>query len=206
MFRFICSLSLLLAAPLPLYAMTLDLGLAANENSMVISDHDSNDVAEISSDLTFYPTLSLKSEHNYFSDSNWGYFYELSTSTLHLDKQGDPPTDVGTSINGTYSHLTPTLFYSFGDSNDFNTQVGIGIGLGYLDIEGDFLTDKQQPVTKQRVNGSGLGFSVGVYFEAEAGNWITRINGYGPVVDIGAYTYQYIDVTISLAYRFYFEL
>ncbi len=194
---------------LPAFAMTLDLGIAANENSMLISNQDLTDVAEVNSDMTFYPTVSLKSDHAHFDNSNWGYFYEFAASTFYLNKQGDPePVNMGTALEGYYAHFTPTLFYSFGDEDDrdFNTQVGIGVGLGYLDIHGDFLTDKLPPVTTQNVNSSGLGFSVGVYFEAEAGNWITRINGYGPVVDIGAYTYQYIDVTMSLSYRFRFDL
>ena len=195
--------------PLPVQAITLDLGIAANENSMIISNQDLSDIAEISSGLTFSPTISLKSDYVFFDKSQWGYFYELSYNTLHLDKQGSPESvDVGTAIDGTYAHFTPTIFYRLGDpaASDFMAQAGLGIGVGYLDIHGNFITDKVYQASKIDMDGSGFGFSVGLYFEAQSGNWITRINGYGPVIDIGPNTYQYIDVTISLSYRFYFEL
>jgi len=194
------------------HAFTLETGLAASNLSLVSKSDADVTVGEIKTDARLLPSLSLKTNEYYIQNSNWGYFFEWGLWKFTVDKQGVPiPVDIGTRIDGHYSYITPTLYYRFGDtdrkSDGWKTSIGIGLGLGYLRLQGTMLNNLETVPTLNQVNDSSFGASTGFYMEVEKGNWFSRISNFGPVIQTEQFKYEFFNLSwILLGYRFNIDL
>ena len=81
---------------------------------------------------------------------------------------------------------------------------GVGVGVGYLNMHGNFRVTKHSRADywdKKDVNVNGFGMAVGVFFEIAKGNHFITAQGFGPVVSDDNYKYQEENIEIMYRYR-----
>lgn len=126
-------------------AVQLALGASLDRSFVDIKNKsDDETLAEMKSKAGFFPTLSLNFEPNYlFDDSHWGYQFQFDASLFEVDRQviaGEAVKDLGTSMTGYSFSVVPSIFYHFKKANTqgWHFKSGLGVGVGYLNIKGDF--------------------------------------------------------------------
>jgi len=110
------------------------------------------------------------------------------------------------SVRGYYAYLTPMLSYRFGDkfsmeSPNWMTTVGIGLGIGYLNVRGEAITTGATPQVRKRINDSGFGLSTGVFLEVMKHGWFVRLNNFGPILSNSNFKLDFRDNSITLGKR-----
>jgi hypothetical protein len=175
----------------PTSAGEIFIGFTAQQSTLFIADEDTqSDLAEMESNLYYSPTLSVRSENNYFRDnSNWGYFLEFNTGFYIVNRQvvNGNTVNLNTSLSGQYWDLTPTIFYNFGGKKQENWafKTGLGVGVGYLSVSGNAVLTEQAGQPLVSYDDDGYGFTVGVFLEAIKNDWFLQIKTYGPDLVIG---------------------
>ncbi len=177
---------------------TLRAGVGSQEDSGVMVD-----------DTSIVPVYSVRFDERYIGDSRWGYYVEFMNSYFEVDKQriGGNLVDRDTSVLGFYGHLTPVLFYRFGDryltqSNNWNYTVGFGIGLGYLRMRGTMEMTELNPSEVRDLDIEGFGLSSGIVLEAAKGRWFGRLSNFSPTIEAGDTSYTLDDTSLTIGYRF----
>ncbi|MGR5149477.1 hypothetical protein ACQKP8_23395 [Photobacterium alginatilyticum] len=196
-----------------LLAAEVAIGIQATINSIDIQDPADSErtIARMTSDITYFPTVSLLSDEYYFSkDSNVGVQMQFEWSIFKADKQevgeNDTGIDLGTSISGYALSGVPVLFYHFNrhNPNEWNLKLGTGLGLGYLKLKGDYqITDVTHPDygEKKQANMDEVGLAVGVYLEANKGNHIISVYTFSPVTQSGNSHFEEYNFFLSYKYR-----
>ncbi len=196
-----------------LLAAEVAIGIQATMNSIDIQESKDNEktIARMTSDIKYYPTVSLLSDEYYFSkDSNVGVQLQFDWSIFKVDKQevggNDTGIDLGTSISGYALSGVPVLFYHFNrhNRNEWNVKLGTGLGLGYLKLKGDYqITDVTHPdySKKKQVSMDGVGLAVGVYLEANKGNHVISVYNFSPVTQSGNSQLEEYNFFLSYKYR-----
>ena len=160
------------------------IGIKVNSIDFDVYNKNSTDPnGTLSEDFSLSPIFVLGSPYKYIQDSNWGNFMEYSFSGFKLNQQvvNDELVDLGTSVDGYYVFVTPTIFYSFDEKylNKNNRQkliAGLGIGLGYLKADGDIIfTETTQELLAIDISGAALAISM--FIDYRFGNFVTRISG-----------------------------
>ena len=159
------------------------------------------DISEPHSNEELELVLSVKSFDNYFENTSFGYFIELGLGTYTVDKAtGNYSTS---QANGEYWYLTPTLFYDFAKAgnNDWSLKVGLGLGAGYLTIDGSIIMDAPG-VPSRSVDGYNYNVSVGIFLAYEYKNWVVQFKEYTPSASIEGIDFIVELPTFMIGYRF----
>ncbi len=195
---------------MPASAGEIFLGISAQQSTLYISDKDTlTEFAIMESSLHFLPTLIARSKNNYFTDNTyWGFFLEFNIGYYDLDRQitNKNIVNLNTNISGFFWDLTPTLFYNFGskEKEKWAFKTGIGIGIGYLSVEGTVvLTEKTgQPLVTY--DDDGYGYTVGAFIEITKNDWVYQVKMFGPSLIVGDTDFQLGNINITLMRAFNF--
>lgn len=197
-------------------AYEIYLGIEAGEKAVWVEDtrRGFDEIAKVEEGLAYYPSVAFRSGSSYFStNSKWGYHFQLDTSVFHLNKQlphnGEDPVNFGTRLKGYSLYAVPVVYYHFnrGDSKNWQYKAGIGVGLGYLRLQGNFqITDPGHPQSGQliSVNTDGFGMAVGVHIEAAFDRHYILAQNYGPTLEHSSFEYLQHNVIIAYRYGFTF--
>lgn len=175
-------------------ALTFDLGVSFSQPVLDYKDNNDNILAQNAAPTAIWPSVSLQSRERYFGESNWGYSISAMAWYFSMNKQKvkDEVVDFGTSVEGYYAYLTPTLYYRFGDkhimesSDKWNWTLGIGLGIGLLVADGTTYTNYASTKTTENIHVSGEHTTVssGFIIEAVKNRWFIRFSSYGPEIEI----------------------
>lgn len=192
------------------------LGMEATTKSLWVEDTDygTDEIARMDGGLNYYPSVSARSESIYFDHGgNWGYHYQFDFSQYEINTQEilglSDPVDLGTRVKGSAFYAVPVGYYHFkkGQSDQWQYKAGLGIGVGYLTVSGDYQVTDSNHINYgevKTVNVTGVDMAVGVYFEAFKGNHVVVIQNYAPTLESAGYQYMLHNVVI--AYRYAFEI
>ncbi len=201
--------SVLMCLSFSSHALNIAIGGSVGTDSIwVYSGDGTDDIAIVEDEFDYYPFVSLKTDSNYFGEkSGWGYDLELSGSVFDLNKQSVSGNSVslGTGIRGVSVYLIPHLYYHFNrfTDNGWSSKVGIGVGVGYLNLKGTFqVTDPNNPKYNdiESVNTKGLGNAGGLFIEISKGKHSVLMENYAPDIDDERYSYMHSDYSISYRY------
>lgn len=209
-----CLTAFYLLTPSSAHALSFDFAVSISQPSLKLKSTANNAVlGELVDKTAIWPSVALKLDEQYFGDSNFGYTAEMMLWYMRLDRQkvGKQEVNLGTSANGYFAYLTPTLYYRFGDrysmeSPDWMTTVGIGLGVGYLNVRGTMVTTAVTPQSTVPINVSGLGLSTGLFFEVMKERWFFRFTSFGPALNNGSLNLELRDNSIKIGRRFEFDL
>ncbi|MDX8404283.1 MAG: hypothetical protein R8K54_07745 [Mariprofundaceae bacterium] len=207
-------LACLLFMPSVTHALTLDLGVSISQPSLKIKSASNDTVlAEMVDKASIWPSVALKTKERYFGDSNFGYTAEVMAWYMKLNQQkvGGEEVSLGTSVRGYFAYLTPTLYYRFGDkygmeSSGWMTTIGLGVGVGYLNVKGTMITTGTNPNRLERVDDVGFGASTGLFVEIMKNKWFLRLTNFGPILNSGSLNLELRDNSIKFGRRFNFDL
>jgi hypothetical protein len=127
-----------------------------------------------------------------------------------------PTEDVGTSLDGYATYVTPALNL-LGEAKSkgwFDAgRLGIGFGVGYLRAEGDILLNHPKAGTKEPVTDPELRridldewtASFVLFMEARRGSLTYSFSIAGPV-SFGEYETEYFDVSLAVSWSWYRQL
>ena len=113
-------------------------------------------------------------------------------------------TNLGTSVNGVFAYLTPTLFYNFGTKR-LHAQagdafrIGVGLGIGYLSTSGS-LQFTETTGAEHTFDESSFGAAYNLLLEYRSGRLVSRLKASGPTINGGDYQYSLSDTYISIGY------
>ncbi|RME62620.1 MAG: hypothetical protein D6778_10900 [Nitrospirae bacterium] len=182
--------SFLFVCPHTVSAWTFDVGLSLSSASLQIQSSDDETLGEMVSRTSVWPGISIGSRERYFGDSKFGYSVFFFAWFMEMDKQkvDGQELDLGTSVSGYFAYLTPTISYRFGDrysmeSPNWMMTVGLGLGLGYLYVNGDIIATRLNPPQRQSLHEGGFGLSSGIFAEIIKKRWFLRFTNFGPILD-----------------------
>lgn len=196
-----------------LLAAEVAIGMQATINSIDIQDLADSErtIAQMTSDVKYFPTISLLSDEYYFSkESNFGIHLQFDWSIFKADKQelgeNNAGIDLGTSISGYALSGVPVVFYHFNrhNPNEWNVKLGTGVGVGYLKLNGDYqVTDvtHSEYGKKKQASMDEIGLAVGVYLEVNKRNHIISIYNFSPINYTGNSQFEEYNVFLSYKYR-----
>jgi len=197
-------------------AFEFTVGVEVSDKSVWVEDKNrsGNEIAKVSNGIKLRPSFTLRTIPSYFSDSgNWGYHYQIDSSIFKINKQELPGVEdeqnVGTTMKGFSIYAIPVAYYHFNRNQPkkWNYKSGIGIGVGYLKVTGNFqITHDSHPEIGEvkAVNADGFGLAVGIYLEASFGKHVIVIQNYAPFIVDKQYDYQQNNVIIAYRYTFNF--
>jgi len=196
--------------PSAAHALSLDLAVSLSQPSLQVKSTSNNAVLGTLVEKTaLWPSVGLKTKERYFGDSKFGYTAEMMAWYMRLDRQkvGSQEINMGTSARGYFAYLTPTLYYRFGDrysmeSPNWMASIGIGVGVGYLNVKGSIITTGLAPQTREAININGIGLSSGVFFEVLKNRWFFRFTSYGPSLNTGSHNLELRDNAIKIGRSF----
>lgn len=167
-------------------------------------------------DFNYVPLLAFYTPDHYLKpNSNWGWFIELGWKKYHLNYQSYPsnpaldPVNLGTAARGNFFHITPMLFYNWGDryiedNGGQSFKFGVGLGFGYLSARGNVkYTETDNLIHDFDV--SGLGMAVTVMMDYRYNNWYVRAVGGGPAITRGGVEYAIFDFSMDFGYIYTFN-
>jgi hypothetical protein len=199
-----------LLMPATARALSLDLAVSISQPSLKVKSTSNNAVlGTLVSKTALWPSVALKTKEHYFGDSKFGYTAEMMAWYMRLDRQkvGSQEINMGTSARGYFAYLTPTLYYRFGDrysmeSPNWMASIGIGVGVGYLNVKGSIITTSVLPQTRQTININGIGLSSGLFFEIMKNRWFFRFTSFGPSLNTGSHNLELRDNAIKIGRSF----
>jgi len=204
----------LLLLPSNAPALSLDLAVSISRPSLQMKSTTNDAVlGEMVDKASIWPSIALKTRERYFGDSNFGYTAEMMAWYMKMNRQkvGSKEVNLGTSARGYFAYLTPTLYYRFGDkfsmeSPDWMATIGLGVGIGYLNVKGNMITTNTTPSQLQRIDRVGFGTSTGLFIEVMKNRWFFRITNFGPALKNGSINLELRDNSIKIGKRFDFDL
>ncbi len=196
------------------HGATVDLGVNLTRQSLQAEPAGKTEnIGKMEGDFSVWPTILIRSNDAFFTDSHWGYSYEFIAGKFNIDKQEveGEQLDLGTEVEGYYAYLIPMFYYKIGqiDNNErtsWNTTLGLGIGIGYLNLDGDMIMTEVNSNIKKNVSGSGIGMSVGLYIEFDNNDWFIRISNYAPEVEIREFNLMLHNVSMIFGRRIEFDI
>jgi hypothetical protein len=146
--------------------------------------------------------IGASSSFNSFMDSNFGYYNNIAYESFEVNKQVIPRAekqkklDLGTSIDGYTLNVTPIFVYNINFLKSQNIYLGVGLGLGYINLDGDiYMTENtedancansntvdtlKQNCDKNDVSVSEFTYSLGWAFGYEGETFGTKIKRTAP--------------------------
>ena len=177
-------------------------GLTVKQVSLDVFEEGETDPAGILiDDLSFFPEFGVESNINYFPDSSWGYKFVVNLAGFDISKQEVDLDDVDldTSADGYFFYAMPVGLYDFHKQNaDSSLLVGIGVGIGYLNAEGDIILTELDTPVRQDFDFSELTYSTGVFFQYIVEGWSFSTSVAGPEVSDDDFDYNLFDLTFSV--------
>jgi hypothetical protein len=187
-------------------AAKLYISLEVGQQSIEASKTDSQDTAAtLEGDLSVMPSLALSSEVRHFGESSWGYLLELGLGFFDIDDQelDGKQVNLGTGLRGQYLLLTPTLVYVIESKALAENLIGLGVGAGVLNVEGDMVMTELPGQPREDFSGSGIGYSVGIFWRLTTeGDWTFEVKNYAPVVVIDGYELMLHNVILKVGHSF----
>jgi hypothetical protein len=200
---------ILLFTALSLEAFEVLLGINTPIRTVYVHSKGSSDqIVTMEGNPTLEPSLHLRSETNYFNQSNWGYFLSYNFDKYKINRQKDLNGDIrnyGTSIEGKNIFFTPNLHYHFSrNSKGWNKKFGMGIGVGILSLKGSFKSLEAYQSETEQVNITKLGYTIDVFYEFSKKNHFITIQANSTNVSGDKYDYEYQTGGMMYHYRFNF--
>lgn len=147
----------------------------------------------------------------YFSENKrWGYNFELEYSNFHMTKQrtGSRELDLGTEVEGHYWYLRPIGYILSGPipegKPEFSWIGGLGLGLGYIQVEGDIILTEDGSDEHVSIDQRGFGISANLILEAYYWNLVSRLNFGGTVLGDDGAAHDIFEISWDLGYVFRF--
>ncbi|EKO3564839.1 hypothetical protein P0E95_001171 [Vibrio metschnikovii] len=203
-----------LCCSLPVCAIELNLGLQLTTNNIDVRDESDQNIAQMNNKLALSPTVSLLSKGYYLSEqSSLGVQFQLDGNLVKVNRQtlhqNNQLTNLDTKISGYALYAMPLFFYHFNRHQPEKWQVktGIGIGLGYLNLSGNYqITQPLHPEfgETKNIKLSEFGQAVGVYLEIKKGKHAFLLYNFSPYVNNSNYQFQ--EHNAVLAYRYTINL
>lgn len=153
-------------------------------------------------------SLSVKSLDKYWGGSSIGYYFEFGIDTYDVERHDEwglvTKQIIKTSTSGEYLYITPTVFYNFARnrSSDWSLKVGVGIGFGYLSLDGTIIVNRQSGPSIESVHGSDLSYSTGVIFRFEYKNLFIEAKEFKPTGKIDGLDLELQLPVFTVGYRF----
>lgn len=189
---------------------TLKLGVGARQSGIKAvrkSDQAEGKIVQHNDEAYF---LSYSTRPYFFSNSNAGMTFVLNVSSFNADEQqlaDDSFVDLGTQASGRFYYIVPTAFYQWGDhaSNGTYTRVGLGLGMGVAEFNGDvLLTSASNERVAFAQNGTSVTFASSLIIESRWRNWGLTLNYAAPIYETDEYEFSVEDVSVNLGYQFVF--
>ncbi len=187
-------------------AWTFDLGVSLSQATLKIQSPDDRTLGQMVSRASLWPSISIGTKERYFGQSKFGYSVSFFAWYMRLDRQrvNGEEVDLGTSAGGYFGYLTPTITYRFGDrysmeSPNWIVTLGLGIGIGYLYVDGDIITTETSPPQRQSLHEGGFGLSSGAFVEVIKKKWFLRLTNFGPILDRDTFklSLEYFSLTFG---------
>jgi len=200
----------------------LDIGVTASQVQLDVEEfEDGSKVSDgtLSTEISYAPFITAGSKYRYFGGTKFGYNIQITFSGFRVDKQDfddDDLEDVGTSAKGYFVYALPVFFYNLGDKVFENgkgksLKFGIGVGVGYLEVEGDIILTNLEDGSQEKhdfdVSTDPIDLAAFVMMDVRYNKWLLRISGGGPWIvnwnDEDGYEFGLFDISMSLAYSFH---
>ena len=216
-FSFLNFFILLICINSPVYSYDLYFGVETASESVEVEEISlgKDIIARLDSGPSLNAAVGIKSDPVYFGKrSQWGYLYQLDFSVFNLSKQTIDDSkiaiDVGTNVEGYSLYALPVVYYHFkkGMEKRWKYKAGIGLGIGYLKLSGDFkITDPAHYAYNQvkDVNLEGFGFSGGIFLEAAMGRHVIVLQNYAPTITDEVYKFSQHNSVLAYRYIYNFE-
>ena len=161
----------------------------------------------LTEDFSYAPFIILGSPYKFLKDSRWGLLMEYNFSGFRLSKQfvTGENVNLGTSVNGYYAFVTPTLFYLFDNAVLADRRrsliAGMGIGIGYLKATGNI---KLTETTNQLfdIDVSGVATAISLFVDYRIGDFMTRLSGDLTTLSEGDFDYDSFAFNLGVSYVF----
>jgi len=194
------------------FAFDIMAGGSINSKYVEVKDKEfgNESIAKLTSGFKLWPSLGLRTGYSYFTkNTNWMYFYELDWAIFNMESQEvtDEVVDLDTSIIGYSLFAVPTAAYNFskGSSNKWGYKVGVGLGISYIRMVGNFrVTNDKHPEFGQKRNFDidSIGSAFGIFFEASKNRHSIVLQNFGPSTDNGEYQFEQMNFYLMYRYRF----
>ncbi len=200
--------------PSKVHALSLDLAASLSQPELQLkSATDDRVLGTMVGRSTLWPSVTLKTRERYFGGSHFGYSASAMAWYMRMNQQrtGGRVVNLGTSARGYFAYLTPTFYYRFGDrysmeSPNWMGSIGIGAGLGYLNVKGNMVTTETAPTRLEPINYVGVGVSTGLFLEILKKKWFFRVANYGPMLNSGSLKLELRNTSIKFGRSFEFDL
>lgn len=191
---------------------TLTVGISAKQLDFDYyrNKNDSNPSGSMTEGMYITYLLRAGSPYILSNSKRWGYYFETGISDFSMSRQnvGNREKKLGTSVDGRFWYISPIGFYLFGpapeNKNELSLITGIGVGIGYLDADGDMILTEDGSNDLHKVDANGVDLAINLLIEAHYGKWMTRIYGGGPFLDKGGSTYSIFDFAWDIGYTYTF--
>lgn len=198
---------------MPAWAIDVGLGVSVSATTFTVGDTSGAKIADLQSNLQLGPYIEIASEHNYFGDSPFGYYfyggYSQGESNVSFSGPGSQTKQTNsTPIKSSMTYVGATLLYAFGDKitkidKSFQHTVGMGLGLGHLKAYGTVdaaLTSTGQP---EHIDVSNDGPSVDFYYRyLENNGWFFETRFRNVETHRNDRYYKAADISFSLGRYF----
>ena len=177
-------------------------GFSVREISLDVYEKGATDPEGIlTRDYSLIPEFGIESKVNYFSDSDWGYKFAFNIAPFKVSRQevGLENVDLNTSADGYFFYAMPVLVYDFlKQKSDDHLLLGLGLGIGYLNAEGDIILTESDPQIRNEFEFSEFTGSMGLLLQYITENWSYSVSLYGPEVSDGDYEYNLFDFRFTV--------
>jgi hypothetical protein len=184
------------------YVWNYIVGLSFKEVSLDVYEKGETDSeGTLIEDWSVIPEFGFESKVTYFSDTNWGYKYAFNIAPFEMSRQEVDLENVNlnTSADGYFFYAMPVGVYDFQKHKaDSSLLLGLGVGLGYLNAEGDIIFTESSPQTKHDFKFSEFAVSMGLLFQYITEGWSFGVSLYGPEVSDGEFEYNLYEFGITV--------
>ena len=186
-------------------AITLDVGVSIGSIGFEVKNKNGHLLGEMKEDLgeNIYLATRFKQNDGLW-DTNWGYLMEFGFGSFNIHTQSvdQEIVNFNTDVNGKYLYLTWILYYKHRLKSDAYFSYGLGLGVGYLDAEGDVKLTEEigEPIVD--VNVSDISGSTGFYIEYQREKWFMRLVSIGPRFTEEPYEFGIAATRLIVGHRF----
>lgn len=201
----IFSILLLLFFNSAVCAITLDIGVSLGSIGFEVKNKDGDLLGEMKEDLgeNIYLATRFKQNDGLW-DTNWGYLMEFGFGSFNIHTQSvdKEVVSLDTDVNGKYLYLTWVLYHKHRLKSDAYFSYGLGLGVGYLDADGDVKLTEEAGEPVVDVNVSDFSGSTGFYIEYQREKWFMRLVSYGPRFTEEPYEFGVAESKLIVGRRF----
>jgi len=162
------------------------------------------------SDNEVFLSLSLKLLDRYWGESAWGYYIAFDLDSYETNRADEiglvTKQIINTSISGNYLYATPTIFYNLTRSvtSDWSVKVGLGLGVGYLSMDGTMMVNNPPGPRVEQFDGSDISYSTGIFIRYEYKDMIIQAKEYTPFATIDGFEVELQLPVFTVGYKYSF--